>query len=412
VLRTALRDLRRRLRDPLALLLWVGIPVVVAGLLFLITGDDGGEAPTARVVVVDRDGTFLSQSLLQLGSGGEGPGAGVLDLEEMEPEAARAVMDRGEATALLVIPDGFSEAILEGTRAELTLVTNPAQRILPGVVREMAEILVEGSFYVRRLFGAELSLLAEAMEGGAAPGDATVGAVAAGINGRLAGLDGVLFPPVLGLEVEETGEDGEGDGGGFGALFLPGLLIMAVLFIAQGLSDDVWREREAGTLRRALVVPHGPAAFLAGKVLAGSLLCGVVAVAAVATAGLLFDVPPSRLPLAAAWCAYGGTALLVYFVLVQLFATSQRGGYLLTTVLVFPLIMIGGSLVPFEVMPGWMAAAGRWTPSGVAVLRLDELLFGTPDWGALATSAAGIGGPAAAAFLVAARRLAGGFAAP
>jgi ABC-type Na+ efflux pump permease subunit len=406
---TAVRDLKRRLRDPLALLLWVGIPVVVAGLLAIVTGDDGA-APTARVVVVDRDQTFLSQSLLQLGGGGQGPGGGVLDLEEMEPEAAREVIDRGEATAMLVVPDGFADAILYGTPAELTLVTNPAQQILPGIVREMAEILVEGGFYVHRLLGEELALLAGAAEGGDAPDDATVGAVASGINARMTSLDGILFPPVLQLEVREPeGQEGSADPG-FGVLFLPGLLFMAVLFIAQGLSDDIWQEREAGTLRRVMAAPRSGAAFLAGKVLAGALLCGLVALAAVCVTALLFDVAVTRLPLSLAWCVYGGTALLVYFLLVQMYATSQRGGYVLTTVLVFPLIMLGGSIVPFEAMPGWMAEAGRWTPNGQAVLRLKQMLFGTPEWPSLVKSVAAIGLPALAGFVLAVRRLEGGFA--
>ncbi len=34
----------------------------------------------------------------------------------------------------------------------------------------------------------------------------------------------------------------------FGALFLPGLLFMALLFTAQGMSNDIWTEKQQGTL--------------------------------------------------------------------------------------------------------------------------------------------------------------------
>jgi hypothetical protein len=61
-------------------------------------------------------------------------------------------------------------------------------------------------------------------------------------------------------------------------------------------------------------------------------------------------------------------------------------------------------------MPAWMAAVGRWTPNGLGVVRLKEILFGTPSAGVLLLSAAGIGVPAALAFLGAARRLRGTFA--
>ena len=41
------------------------------------------------------------------------------------------------------------------------------------------------------------------------------------------------------------------------------------IFVAQGQSDDFWKEREAGTLRRFLVSPRTLGLFLAGKVLLG-----------------------------------------------------------------------------------------------------------------------------------------------
>ena len=150
---------------------------------------------------------------------------------------------------------------------------------------------------------------------------------------------------------------------------------------------------------------------LGGTILAGTVVCAAVAAAGMVTAAAFFGVSPWRLPLAVLWCTFAGAALLVYFLLLQLFATSRQGGYLISTIVVFPLIMIGGSFFPFQAMPDWMAAVGRWTPNGLAVVRLQEIMVGTLDPSALAVSALGIGLPAAAAFLVAVRRLRGPFAA-
>ena len=49
--------------------------------------------------------------------------------------------------------------------------------------------------------------------------------------------------------------------------------------------------------------------------------------------------------------------------------------------IVFPLIMIGGSFFPFEVMPAWMARIGRWTPNGLASRNVKQILFGQPRSG-------------------------------
>jgi ABC-type multidrug transport system permease subunit len=73
--------------------------------------------------------------------------------------------------------------------------------------------------------------------------------------------------------------------------------------------------------------------------------------------------------------------------------------------IIFPLMMLGGSFFPFESMPAWMAAVGRWTPNGLGVTQLKELLYGDVAPLPIAVAALGIGIPAAAAFLFAARRL-------
>jgi ABC-type multidrug transport system permease subunit len=118
-----------------------------------------------------------------------------------------------------------------------------------------------------------------------------------------------------------------------------------------------------------------------------------------------FDVRMWRAPLAMLWATFAGTAMLAYFCLLQTLARNARGANLLSALVVFPLIMIGGSFFPFEAMPSWMAGIGRWTPNGLAVVRLKEMLTGTPNVATLALSAAGIGLPALIAFFLAARRL-------
>lgn len=418
LVRTAAKDLRRYLRDPLALLFWVGIPVAIALLLSLIAGGGNGGGPTIHVLVADRDSSFLSQLVTSAGGqaglvgGQDGDGAGNLVLEEVTEEEGLARMDGGEATALLIIPDGFADAILEGTSAEVTLVTNPAQRIMPGIVREGVEMLLEAAFYVQRLFGEPLQRIA-AVSGagdGGFPADTTVAGIATQINARIQALDGLLLPPVLELETRVESEDSAFEGMNYGTLFLPGLLFMSVLFIVWGISGEVWEEKERGTLRRALATPHPVSVFLAGKVLAGTLVCAAVAVVALAAVVGLFHVQAARTPLALVWSAYASGVLLVYFIMLQLLGTSRRGANVLSTLVVFPLVMVGGSFFPFAAMPDWLAAIGRWTPNGLAVMQLQDMLLGQVQAGPLLTSAAGIGLPAVAVFFLAVWRLRTGFA--
>jgi ABC-type multidrug transport system permease subunit len=289
------------------------------------------------------------------------------------------------------------------------MVTNPAERILPQIVRESLEIAVEGVFYVQQLFGPQLRRIGGDTTAGR-PADANVASIAVAINQQLATLDTVLFPPVIRLTVAAREEESAGPSLSFGQLFLPGMLFMSFLFVASGMSGDIWEEQRLGTLRKGLTTPQSAHALLAGKLVAGVVMMTAVGLIALIGATALFDLAWMRLPAALVWCAFAGGALLSLLTLLQTFASGQRAADMLMTMMIFPLMMLGGSFFPFESMPGWMAAIGRWTPNGLGVVMLKDLLYGAPPLSTVAVAAAGIGIPAAAAFLLAARRLRGKFA--
>jgi len=185
---------------------------------------------------------------------------------------------------------------------------------------------------------------------------------------------------------------------------------MSLMFTAQGMSLDIWIEKTSGTLRRLLSTPQRVASFLMGKLVASVTIMALAVVVALGLGVVMFGVPMARAPLALVWAAFAGAALFSYLVLIQVLSTSTRGGQFLSSMIVFPLIMIGGSFFPFEVMPAWMARIGRWTPNGLAVAKIKEILFGHPEPGALAVAAVALGVPAAVAFWLAVRRLRGQFA--
>jgi ABC-type Na+ efflux pump permease subunit len=398
VLVAAIKDIRRRMADPAALSIWVGLPLLLGGLLSFISSGAGEAPPRARVLLVDQDNTALSALFPTAARQGNTP----IDLEEVTLDEGRRRIGAGDATALLIIPAGFQDAVVGTGSARLQLVTNPAERVLPAMVRQMLEVVVEGAFYAQRLFSEPLSRIANAPQSGPAP-DADVASIAVEINQRLTELQGVLLPPVITLSVK-TGTPAT-QPLNFGQLFLPGMLFMAFLFIAQGMSVDVWDEKQDGTLRRLLTTPQSAGRLLLGKLVAGVAVAAVVALAGLAGAVALFDLAWSRVPVALLWCAFVCGALLAMLTLLHLFARSQRGSEMLAGVVTFPLMMLGGSFFPFEAMPAWMVSVGRWTPNGLGVARLKELLWGDVSVAALGLAAVGIGIPAAIAFLLSWRRL-------
>lgn len=394
VLAAAAKDVRRRLADPAALAIWIGIPLVLSGMLSFIANTGGG-VPHASVLLVDQDNTLLSRQLPSAARQTNTP----IEIEAVTLEEGHRRIDAGKATALLVVPRGFQDAVLGTGSATLQLVTNPAQRVLPGLVQQMLDAIVEAAFYAQQFFAEPIGRIASSTQ---QPTDADVAAIAVDISRRIAGLQGTLLPPVISMSVKTV------DAGprlNFGQVFLPGMLFMSFLFIAQGISFDVWDEKRAGTLRRLLTTPQSPGRLLLGKLVAGLAVTTVVALTGLLTAVAWFDLAWSRVPGAVVWCTFVAGALIALLTLLHLYAGSQRGSELLSSVVVFPLMMLGGSFFPLEQMPAWMAAAGQWTPNGLGVARLKEILYGDVSPATLGVAVIGIGVPAAAAFIASWRRL-------
>jgi len=408
---TARKDVRRQLADPVGLLIWMGLPLAIGGLFVLISAGGGG-SPRGRLLVADEDESFLSG--LIGGGAAQGPIAKLFDVTPVDRDEGRRIMDAGDASALVVLPAGLQDAVLGEGTAEIRLVTNPAQRILPGMVAEALEVAVELAFYGERLLGEPARRILDGpADGGDFFSNDDVAELTTAINTRLRELGDTLSPPVLTVEFvdppdadETAAPPGAVD---IGMLLLPGMIFMSILFTAQGMSGDVWDEKRLGTLRRAASAPPPMAAVLAGKLLAGGAVVGAVAVVGVALGMVVLDLPPLHAPLAALWITFAGTVMLSYFVLLQLLASGQQAGGMLSNLVLFPIVMLGGSFFPFEAMPEWMAAIGRWTPNGLALVRLKEIVAGQPDAGGLLAAALFIGLPAAAAFTLSVRRLRGGF---
>jgi ABC-type multidrug transport system permease subunit len=407
LLTCAAKDLRRRLTDRSSLAIWLGIPLLIGGLLSLLGGGDSGTVPKARVLLVDEDQSLVGRVLASAGSGQAGE---FLDVERVTADEGKVRMDAGDASAMLVLPRGLGEAILSARPATITLVKNPSQRILPEIVQTGVEMLVEATFYAQRLLGGSLrELQQQPRDADDFFPNAAVEALSGQLNERLRRVSTWLFPPVLSLDAAGDRPGTADDTFAFATFMLPAMIFMSLLFISQGMADDVWDEKDAGTLRRAVSAPHDLTLFLGGKLLATALFMAAVAAVAIAVAVAFFGLPPARAPLAFAWCAFTGPCLYCFFQLLQFAGTTKTGASMISTMVLFPAMMLGGSFFPFAAMPGWMAAVGMWLPNGQAVAQLTALLRGAADPGGVALAAVAIGVPAAAAFLLSARLLGGRF---
>jgi hypothetical protein len=388
------KDLARRLRDPGSLAIWLGMPIVLGGLMTLVSGGSGGPKPRAEVLIADEDDGLASRLLCAVFQ--QGPAEGLFEARAVELAEGRRAIAAGEASALLRIPAGFGDALLDEEPCELELVTNPAQRILPGLVEETLLAVCDLAFYGQRLIGPQVQQIRATADEEHGPTRAEVAEISIQIRDALEGVEELVFPPVLELATEPLGGAGadERPSPSIARLILPGILLMALLFIAQGASEDLWEEHQRGTLKRAATSPASLSAWLLAKLGASSVLMLAVATLAGLIAVALLEIEPLRALAGIAWATLAATTFSVLMLLLHALASSRRGASVVGMLVLFPLLMLGGSFFPFEAMPEGLARIGKLTPNGIALVQLRHLLEGTAQARGLLAAAAVLVGTA------------------
>ena len=80
------------------------------------------------------------------------------------------------------------------------------------------------------------------------------------------------------------------------------------------------------------------------------------------------------------WVSFGGVGLFAWFAALQMLFPNNRAANLVTTILLFPLMMAGGSFFPLAALPDWIAGIGRLSPNGFIVDRLSGELTAASAW--------------------------------
>lgn len=373
-------------------------------------GFGSGQMPKAKLAVVDLDDTLLTR--LVAGSFSQGPLPDLLEAIPADSAGAMAMVRGDKVSAALFIPEGFTDAYLEGGTARLDLVRNPAQSILPSILEEVVSTMAEGGFYVRELFAGPIGDIRGLFEAPGAPPDEVVAGISTSINRVMNRSARYIFPPVIDLKIESA-EREERPGINMVALFLPGMIILSLLFLGQTLALDVWEEVKAGTLRRTAASPSPMGVILNGKVLAGALVLLLILTVLFPLARLVTGLPAAGL-VAGYWTAMAtGTLILAFMHWLVLLPRHENGASLLSTAVIMPLALLGGGFFPVEAMPASLHGIVVNSPAGWAVERLKDAVMQRPagQWGAGPVLALCMGGTALFLMLAhvqARRRLTGG----
>lgn len=315
------KEFQQMLRDRLTFAMAVGVPVMQLVLFGYAINTDPKGLPTA---VVASDSGPLTRSLV---AALQNTGYFRVTQRGQSEAEAEALVERGEAQFMVVIPPGFERELIRGETPALLVSVDATDPSASG--------------------NAVAALEAVATQ-----------ALRHDLVGPLRGLNGGAAPYELRVQRRYNPE------GLSRYNIVPGLIgTILTMTMVMLTSLAMTRERERGTMENLLATPVRPGEVMAGKilpyVLIGYLQLGVILLAA----WLLFEVPMvGSFALLMAMIGVFIVANLAVGFTFSTLARNQLQAVQMTFFFFLPSMLLSGFMFPFRGMPEWAQHLGEILP--------------------------------------------------
>ena len=395
------KDLTLAFRDRAALIMMLLAPIALTIGMGFVTGrlSGGGSSGISHipVVLVNQDGqqlgnglvdTFQSSALSSL----------VKPSLQTDPAVARKLVDDNQASAAIIIPNGFTQSIIppEGQEStsdlvQVQLYANPTAPTSVGVIKTILEEYmsrveigrVSGSVTVTQLIEAGLIQVQQAQA----------------IGQQIGQNQAIQMQNSTTIGLKSVSASGNAVQFDILAYMAPGIALMFLMYTVSNGGRVFLAERSLGTLPRLLITPTPTYQILGGKV-CGIFLTGTAQMLILIITGSLFfqlkwgdPLGVLALVLAAVFAACGWG-----MVITAIAKTPGQVGAI-GSAMILSFGILGGSFMSIANMPDWFKTISKITPNAwgldgfttlgmggtlndihtplLALLLMGALLFGT-----------------------------------
>jgi ABC-type multidrug transport system permease subunit len=375
----ARHHLHRIVRSPGLILILLAIPITLALIEYAAFGPTvaSGRLPPIKVLILDEDTSLASGVVPQIFTGG-GPLKDMFVTATVADRAtAQQQFQRNDASALVVVPRGFQQALLAGGRADLQFAPNPLQTFSPDIARSVLDTatLVGNGLYRQAI--APIERLRSLQAANREPTAQDVADVARGFfeaGQRLNGLSALNNVSVTIVRPDARPERPGVNAQAFFAFIFPGLVIFGVMFISQSLALRLLRDRIRGVDRRVRMTPVSAGAQVTGSF--AFMIVGLLVLLALlmGVGAIVFRIPlrhpPALLLLGVGFAIF---AACLHLAIIGV-ARDDRSASFIGSGVVMLLSLLGGSFVPAENFPPFLRTIAFGLPNGAAQQGLVDVL--------------------------------------
>ena len=366
---------QRSLLRPGAILLWLSIPFVFMTIYTLVFGRDPQQTPRTNLAVVDQDSSFVSR--LVKGAFAQGPvGEMVAVVDAKNLDEVDRLFAAEDASAALVIPDGFGDRLLRGVPDSLVLYRNPRHYIGPEIAEGVVGSMVTLGNGMLGQFESPMEEVRRSLDRDADPSPDEIGSISKSFYTVSRDARGLAAIQNIDVTVVQDEGDEQGQDFNLAALFFPGLVMFGLMSVSLHLEHRFLVDRNHHVTRRIVTAPISPWQVAFQQRAYAASFVYIVGVLAAVVGGLAWRIPPHGL--ATANLITVALALFVAGINGVIFSLSnsvRAVGAISSLVMIF-LAILGGGFFPAEFTPPAFQAVVKWIPTGMANLGLTHCLTG------------------------------------
>ena len=380
----AWKDTTIRFRDRNALILMVAAPLVLSAIIGsafggFLNSNDPVPFDAIPVLLINQDDGEMGQQFADILTS-DALGDLLVVTEMADETAARQQVQRGEARAAIVIPDGFSEAVSGDSEtaespALVQFYADPSATVTPNIVRGVVTQIVNG--FNSAAISSEVTvaqLTAEAATLG--PALADLGTV---LQAEMQSRFNEGQPVVIALNDVPVGETEETADISPFAFFAPSMGILFLMFSMMDGTRSILEEEQEGTLSRLISTPTSHLEIILGKIGGVFLTGGLQFVVFVAASALIFQLDWGNSLLGLAMLTLAVVLSLTSLgALIAAFARNPSQAGILGTVVTLVFAALGGTFVPAQNFPPFLQELSkitvtRWALDGFTDLTIYGL---------------------------------------
>lgn len=342
------KELRARLRDRSVLVICIVAPLVLT--VIMSTALPNRPLPSVRIAVVDLDGGPVGRML------GEAMASEPVQrlaqvVRAPDEAAAQALLDGGDADAVLVLVPGMTEGMRTGQVPQVRVVRDGDKEVHASITEALATELVS------QYYGMAQAVQSVRAFPNAPPVEVLVERALASL--RVGAVDDL---PIGERDVRAA------------SYFGPAMAIVFLFFGIGFVARQLPAERQDGTLRRVAAAPVGAASVVLGKALAASVvgLFQMVAIwaACVVLLGATWGDPLGVLALILAMVF----AVLSIVGLVATLTRTDEQADAISAIIAFGFALLGGNFLRVSDLPDGLRRLSAFTPNGWALRGFTDLV--------------------------------------